>query len=76
MIRNTIFATTICLFTSNNIQSQILTDLPCYAVNDNNGNGPSNLFVYNPVTANWSNVGEIDPIGDGIEAIAIDPVNQ
>jgi len=75
-MKNSIVAIIICLFISFNIVAQILTDLPCYAVNDNNGNGPSNLFKYNPATADWSNLGEIDPIGDGVEAIAIDPVNN
>jgi len=74
-MKNTIITAIIYLFTFTNVSAQILTDVPCYAVNDNNGNGPSNLFMYNPATVEWSNLGEIDPIGDGVEAIAIDPVD-
>lgn len=72
-MKNLIIVTTICLFIPFNIIAQILTDLPCYTVNNNNGNGPTNLFVYNPSDHSWSNLGEIGPMVDGVKAIAIDP---
>jgi len=56
------------------LNAQILTDFPCYTVNENGAQDPNNLYEYTPADTMWTNIGEIDPIGDLIEAIATDPV--
>jgi len=64
------------LYNADTLNAQILTDFPCYTVNEDGGADPNNLFEYDPATDQWNNIGEIDPIGDLIEAIATDPVND
>jgi len=49
---------------------------PCYTVNEGGVNNPNMLFEYDPSTQSWTIIGEIDPIGDLIEAIATDPIND
>jgi len=51
--------------------AQILTDFPCYTVNEHGGADPNFLWEFNPAIDEWANKGEIDPIGDLIEAIAL-----
>ena len=49
---------------------------PCYTVNEDNGADPNMLFQFDPIAQKWTILGEIDPIGDLIEAIATDPINN
>jgi len=54
---------------------KIFESSPCYTVAENNL-GPNILFEFDPISQSWTNIGEIDPIGDDIKAIATDPVND
>lgn len=49
---------------------------PCYTVSEDGGSFPNMLFEFDPSSQMWTNIGEIDPIGDKIEAIATDPIND
>ena len=55
------------------VNSQILTDFPCYAVSEDNS-PPNILFVFDPVANAWSPVGPTG--GTNIEAIATDPLTD
>ena len=55
------------------INAQILSDFPCYAVAEDNG-APNFFFEYDPVSKSWANIGVT---GTGfIESIATDPIND